>query len=106
MRMFLDRQTLLPKRVESLDAQGAVALHSDLGRYDSVKQQGKNPAAFPKLARLIDIAQADPKPENAGQVKIAINQYTDGFDQPFDRVFDLKRLTQSFRPDRIEGEEP
>ena len=106
VRVFFDRATLLPQRVESLDSQDQVILFSDLKRYESVQLQGKSPAAFPKMAELIDISDVQADPSIVGQVKIAIDHYNDGYDQPFDRVFDLKRLAHSFQPDRVEGQLP
>lgn len=108
MRIFLDRHTLLPSHVETLDEQGAVVLSSDLRRYESVKQKGMSPAAYPKMAQLIEITDARRTGNDSNSIMIAINEYSDGYidKQPFDRVFDLKLLVQSFQPDRTEGQVP
>jgi hypothetical protein len=108
MRSYFDRNTLLPAHIESLNDRGEVILSSDLRRYESVKKKGMSPAAFPKMAQLIDIAEVNPALKNPGKVMIAINDYTDGLidEQPFDRVFDIKRLALLLHPDRIEGQPP
>lgn len=106
MRLFFDRKTLLPQHVEFLNERGAVLAFSDLKRYESVRRKGMNPAAYPKMAQIIDITEVKPGMKDPGQVKVAVNEYTDGLidDQPFDRVFNLSRLMGSFQPDRVEGD--
>jgi hypothetical protein len=109
MRIYFDRSTRLPVRVETLTLDRQVALHSTLRRYESVRQEGMSPAAFPRLAQLIDIHG---NPELAGtaqsgladaHVKIAIASATGTVDQAqMERVFDLNRLIQGLRPARIE----
>jgi hypothetical protein len=103
LRMYFDRATMLPMRVEVLDAAGVIRTSSSLRRYQSVTQQGMSPAAFPKIATLIDLFASTDDPSN-GSVKLALNEAT-GFigDQPLDRVFDLERLTSALKPARVEG---
>src|SRR5262249_7823546 len=102
LRVYFDRQSLLPKRVELLSPNSEIILFSTLQRYASVTQQGMSPLAFPKIAQLIDIASpvgsdnASPKPH--GEVKIAIDSSTSVIDPAqLQRIFDLDRLKQSLR---------
>ena len=108
MRMYFDRKSMLPRHIESLDDTGKVRIQSDLDKYESVKRKGMSPAAFPRMAEVIDIIESVPNGEKSGKVKVAVNEYTDGLidEQPFDRVFDLSRLMPGFEPDRIEGSAP
>jgi hypothetical protein len=102
-RMYFDRATLLPMRVEVLDAAGEIRTSSSLRRYQSVTQAGMSPAAFPKFATLIDIFASTDDAAN-GSVKLALDEATGVVDdQPLDRVFDLERLMSALKPTRVEG---
>jgi hypothetical protein len=108
MRMFFDRQSLLPKRIESLDSgSGEIIAHSTLQRYKSVTMQGVSPLAFPKLAHQIDVVAINPNATSdapaGGEVKIVMDNSTTVIDAAqLQRVFDLERLKQALRPGRIE----
>ena len=87
MRIFFSPSTRLPERVESLNADGSVALASTLRRYASVDVSGVAVAARPRLATLIDIAD----PEETISVKLALDAPDD---ETRDRLFDLDTLRQ------------
>jgi hypothetical protein len=110
VRMYFDRTSLLPIRVEILAADGQTQFASSLRRYESVTQIGMSPLMFPKLPTLVDISSPGASVEvqgAAGEVKLAINEATGKVDdQPMDRVFDVRRLATVFKPQRIEGELP
>ena len=102
-RLYFDRTTMLPLRVELLDAAGQVQTSSSLRRYQSVTQEGMSPAAFPKFATLIDIFASTDDAAN-GSVKLALDEATGVVDdQPLDRVFNLERLMSALKPARVEG---
>lgn len=107
VRVYFDRISMLPVRVESLAPNGAINFTSVLSRHDSVRIQGIAAAAFPKLPHLIDISSEGPEGTaidiSSGTVKIAITSTSASpeSDQLM-RVFDLQRLTQALRPSRIE----
>jgi hypothetical protein len=114
MRMFFDRNSLLPVRVESIDPDGEIVAESAHSKHETVEMEGVGPMARPKMAEIIDIrrgenlADADSS-ENAadgemsGEVKIAINTTT-AYAHPAlpARYFDLERLVAAMRPGRVE----
>jgi hypothetical protein len=101
MRIYLDRSSGLPVRVETLSRDGRVLLFSELGRHRSVPVPGTSRAALPKMPTLIDLAD----PEGTVSVKLALDEPSgDIEDQPWDRVFALSRLVEALRPERIEGD--
>jgi hypothetical protein len=105
-RVYFDQTSLLPVRVELLNSHGEVALSSSLRRYESVRQAGVSPLAFPKLAKLVDIFQAGDD-ETDGSIKLALDEGTGIVDdQPLDRVFDVVRLSNALKPQRIDGDLP
>jgi hypothetical protein len=116
VRLYLQRQSHVVVRVESLDSSGNIALSSMLRRYESVSQVGMSVLAFPKLAELVDISIAETTQVAAGgtasnsgpaaftgEVKIAIDRATGVVDDAtLGRVFDLDRLMAALRPNRVE----
>jgi hypothetical protein len=109
VRTFFDRSTLLPVRVELLDAGSTVLAESDHARFQTVEMPGVALLARPKMAELVDIRQA--KAVGGGEeevvdveVKIAINDTTTVVDpKQLQRVFDLEALIRSLQPDRVES---
>ena len=99
MRVFFDRSTRRPKRVEALAEDGAVVATSDLGRYESVEQTGVAPLDRPKFPTKVDILL----PPGGDRVMLAVEgpQSTTNA-----RVFQLDRLIQALRPDRVEEVRP
>lgn len=111
MQMYFDRQSLLPKRIESLGEAGNIIAHATLQRYKSVTMQGVSPLAFPKLAHQIDIilpstssaARDQPSGAAGGEVKIVMDHSTTVINSTqLQAVFKLERLKQSLRPGRVE----
>jgi hypothetical protein len=101
IRVFLDRGTGLPMRVETLSREGEVLLFSELGRYASVPIRGVARAARPKIPTLIDLAD----PAETISVKLALDRPSGDIEnQPWENIFALSRLLQAMRPDRIEGD--
>jgi hypothetical protein len=104
--LFVGRKSNLPVRVETLAADRSPRVYSILQKYEGAKLEGVSLLAFPKLAHQIDLATVG-KSDQAGEVKIAIEEafgYID--EEQVGRVFDLRRLINGLRPDRIEGELP
>jgi hypothetical protein len=109
-RTYFD-DSLLPVRVEILNARGDVTFSSSLGRYSSTQFRGLSPLASPKMPTLIDIAQhtrptteGQDQPSGQSQVKIALNSAgeTENPQEVLSRVFDVDRLIKALRPQRIE----
>ncbi|MHC4448409.1 MAG: hypothetical protein ACYSXF_11735 [Planctomycetota bacterium] len=96
MRVFFDRSTRLPKRVEALSEDGAVVATSDLPRYESVEQRGVAPLARPKFPTKVDISL----PPGDDRVMLAVEGPRSTTNA---RVFELDRLIRALRPDRVEG---
>jgi hypothetical protein len=98
MRLFLDRTSGLPVRVESIGPDDAVVLASDLGRYRSVDVPGVAAARRPRMPTLIDIAD----PAGTMSVKLALGTpEVDESAPQWGTVFDLAALTRYFRPDHV-----
>ena len=100
MRVYLDRVTFLPRRVDSLDADGAVALTSTTRRYASVRVAGESAADLPRMATLIDVSDVD----ETVNLKIALDNEMD--DEVSPALFDFERLKAYLEPERIEGDLP
>ncbi len=106
LRLFFDRRTQWPIRVESLAADGTTSLSSTLGRYDSVQLSNTAQVDFPKMPTLIDIA-GSASDGTAGEVKIAIN-YASGLNESDGggAMFKLESLKASLKPARVEQSPP
>ncbi|UCD76351.1 MAG: hypothetical protein JSV91_05385 [Phycisphaerales bacterium] len=99
MRICFDRESLLPKRVESLDAEGRIVAASGLRRYARVEMEGSLSVNWPQLPTLADIDLT----EGENSLRLALESPTTIMDdQPLDRIFDFERLQQALRPDRVE----
>jgi hypothetical protein len=96
LRLFLDRETTLPVRVEMLDGQGAVELYSDLTlrRYERVEVVGAAPGSGPMIPTLIDIHGV----AGGEHVKLSIYSPTDDQREIEPHYFDLDWLIDSFAP--------
>ncbi len=94
IRVYFDRSTRRAKRVEALAEDGTVVATSDLGRYESVEQTGVAPLDRPKFPTKVDILL----PPGDDRVMLAVEgpQSTTNA-----RVFELDRLIQALRPDRV-----
>jgi len=114
MRVHFHRKQRLPVCVESLDESGRVAVRSRLAinRYVTARMPGGTAMANSKMPGLVDIeALPSAQPPNEagaapieGRVKIALNETTGIVEAgTFDRVFDLNRLQQAMRVDRVES---
>jgi hypothetical protein len=104
LRLFLDRETLLPVGAEILDADAAVLLYSrlKLRRYERVDVVGAAPGSGPKIPTLIDIYGID----QDVHAKLSIYSPTDDEQEIEPHYFDLDWLIDSFSPQRIEGLAP
>jgi hypothetical protein len=96
VRLYLDRQTVLPVRVERLDPRGVVVLASDLTlrRYERIEVVGSAPGSGPRIPTLIDIHGI----EGDAHVKLSIYSPTDDRQQIDPNYFDLQWLIESFAP--------
>lgn len=109
-RLYLDRTSLLPVRVELLTDNGSEGLVSTIQRNRSVTIPGTSTATLPRMGTLIDIETNADTDQAAspleGTMKIAFGHPTgDLSDQPTDRIFDLGRLIRALRPDSIEADD-
>lgn len=98
LRLYFDRESLLPIRVEVLSPDLVVLMHSTLRlrRYEPVQITGAVPGTQPRFPTLVDIIYAD----GSGSVKVAVRNPTDAVQE---RYFDLDWIKRAFAPDRIEG---
>lgn len=103
MRIFFDRRTLRPTRVELLSPSGQVRYFSQMKAedYESVERDGVSPAEFAKLPmriRLFDAALED------NSASISLGETTGRASDPRmnEKVFDLERLLRQFNPRVVE----
>ncbi|MHC4946868.1 MAG: hypothetical protein ACYTG1_01205 [Planctomycetota bacterium] len=102
MRLYLDRGTLLPVRVESLGPDGRVCLAAEhyARRYRPVEVEGMSVLDWPQLPTLVDLTE----PGGTDTIKLALQDPTTRVnDERMRRVFDLARLRRALRPDRVDG---
>lgn len=99
LRLFFDRVSFLPIRVELLSSDHEILRHSTLSlrRYDSVQMAGAVPGTQPRFPTLAEVFTAD----GSGSIKLALRGPTDAVK---DKYFELDWLRRAFRPDRIEGQ--
>ena len=100
LRLYLDRRSLLPVRVEVTDGDGEVAFSGvlKLSRYDRVALAGRPPGSGPRFPTLADLTSVDDRVA----VKLSVPSPSD--DETLeDRFFDLEELREMFRPVRVEG---
>ncbi len=112
IRVYFDRTSHLPKKVESLSTDGSgVVFFSDLRNFQSVKVPGVSVAALPKMPCVMELGSPTTGDANSdireGQVKIVINDATTEVDpEQMKRVFNLEMLINALRPNRIERTTP
>ncbi len=99
LRLYLDRRTTLPLRVELLDERGNVAFYSriDPRRYEPLRRDGipvDSGALFPTL---VDVFSSDDR----SAIKLSMRE--PGPDPAPQGYFDLEWLTGRFRPERMAG---
>ncbi|MEE8155219.1 MAG: hypothetical protein V3T53_09740 [Phycisphaerales bacterium] len=99
LRLFFDRESFLPTRVELLSLDHEILRHSTLSlrRYDLVQMVGLVPGTQPRFPTLAEVFNAD----GSGSIKLALRGPTDAVK---DKYFELDWLLRAFRPDRIEGQ--
>ncbi len=99
LRLFFDRESFLPIRVELLSPDHEILRHSTLSlrRYDLVQMAGVVPGTQPRFPTLAEVFNAD----GSGSIKLALRGPTDAVK---DKYFELDWLRRAFRPDRIEGQ--
>ncbi len=97
--MFFNPADLTPRRVEIRDDAGQPVVFSVLSHYESVSRRGVSVLALPKSPMWIDVHDVPGR----GFTKIHLADMTsDVDDDRFERLFDLSRLLEHLRPDRID----
>lgn len=104
VRLYLDRATLLPQRIESPAESGEVAMASTLRRYESVRVPDTPVPAYPRMAQVVEII-GDPTQGQQMTATLFISETTGVFEyRQLERVFDFERLRRGLNPDRVEGD--
>lgn len=103
VRVAFDPPTLLPKRIELLDAAGRIAAVSSLRRFESVAVPNTAIMDRPKMPLTIDIhREAGVDGGFSGDVKIAFNSTIGEIaERQARRIFSIDDLIASMEPDRI-----
>jgi hypothetical protein len=102
-RLFVDRRSLLPVRVEILDADGTVLLFGELAlrRYQRVEVIGA-PGTGPLIPTLIDIHGIS----GDAHAKLSLYEPTSDETVMEPDYFDLDWLMNAYPPQRVEGLSP
>lgn len=99
-RMFFEKGTLHPVRVELRSPEGELLVISTLSRYESVFVAGEMILSYPKSAMWIDIVDV----VGNGFAKLHLNEMTtDVPERQLGRVFDIERLLGNMKPHDVEG---
>jgi len=125
IRVTIDVPSLLPTRIEQLDAQGGLLLTSVFSEYESVDRDEMAPGALPKFPSRVVVTTAafesddsptEPQPIPASkrsgadqkpaapkeEIRLFLGPTKDGVERIRDRLFDLEALIETFKPVRIE----
>lgn len=99
IRIFFDPDRYWPIRVDALAPDGSIRYQSRLTRYAAIEAQGMTQAAFPRMAKRIEIREIN----ESTRTVVTLDQPTTivRVDQ-IERATDLDRLIESMHPDRIE----
>ena len=99
LRLFFDRESFLPIRVELRSSDHEILRHSTLAlrRYESIQMAGVVPGTQPRFPTLAEVFNAD----GSGSIKLALRGPTDAVKGKY---FELDWIRRAFRPDRIEGQ--
>lgn len=96
IRLYFDRQTLLPRRVEGV-AGTVIECAGELREYESLAVDGLPPGYFPRIptrARLTDA-------RHHGEAAVALGELTTRINErAFRNAFDLEQLTRTLAPHR------
>lgn len=106
-RLVVDAQTLLPKRVDMIQAGGQQAddaslrvyITALLARAGQVETEGVPPGGWPDIMRRIELRPTDSK----DTITVHLSAIDDGrYDNSISQsAFDLARLTRIYKPDEI-----
>jgi len=99
VRIFLDRASLLPLRVDSLGDGGEPLYRSRHERHEKVPAEGIPYGDYPRIATRVSLVE----PGADGEAVLFLDQPTARIDERrLDIMTDLDRLMSSLRPDRVE----
>jgi hypothetical protein len=105
VRVVLDVDSSLPRRVEALDDEGRAFLRCDLEEYEAVEREGLGPGALPRFPTRIVLAVVDPFEPDAppsSEIKLFLTPSLRGEDRITDRLFDLPTLEKMLKPVKTE----
>ncbi len=98
VRLYLDRKTLLPVRVEIPDDAGRAVLFSrlKLSRYERIAVAGRPVGSGPRFPTLVDLLSSDDRLA----VKLSVPSPSD--DALDERFFELDHLIETFKPGSVD----
>jgi hypothetical protein len=99
LRIYFDRRTTLPLRVEMIDGRGDVAYYSRIEprRYEPLRRDGVAVESGSLVPTLVDVFSSDDR----SAIKLSLRE--PGPDPAPQGYFDLDWLTGRFRPARMAG---
>ena len=95
---YLEPDTLLPTRIEALDADGSLLLESALSNYEPIRARDQPVGNWPQFPRKIRVRT----PDEAIDVRLFFNRPGATGSKLRDALFDLDQLMKTFKPGLIE----
>lgn len=96
VRLYFDRATLLPKRVEGLDGSRVICA-GELRDYESLAVDGLPPGLFPRIPMRIRLTDV----RHDGEATVALGEPTTRINErAFHNAFDVEQLVRMLAPHR------
>lgn len=103
LRVAFDRETLLPRRIEAIGADGAAFLVSRLERYGRIEVDGVPMGGFPRIAHRVVVRDH----EGNGEALIVLDAPRGRVEEASKRLlFDFDALTRRLRPAEVRPFDP
>ncbi|MCA9283916.1 MAG: hypothetical protein KDA22_01785 [Phycisphaerales bacterium] len=102
IRVWVERNWLVPVRIDALDEVGNTRLSSTLEEYRGIDRPGLPPGALPRLPERVRIVA----PQRDTSVMLSLATADPDGSAVAPGLFDLERLVRILRPEDVQGLEP